>query len=676
MNGRPEAAVRPPAQRTGACLALGLAGLVALLTGLASTVGLARAAWGTALGCAVVLAALVVRGLADDGDDGMGPADVVTLGRALLGCAVAGLTVELLLGHEVRPVLVALTVPALVLDAVDGLVARRTGTVTQFGGRFDGEVDAFLILVLSVAAAPTVGWWVLAAGVVRYAFGAAGWLLPWLRGPLEFRYWRKVVTAAVGVALTAVVADLLPHSVTVGLALVALALLAESFGRDVWWLWRHRPRERTADPQRRHRSTGVTVAATVLAGALVWFALVAPAQPDRFTPGAFLRIPVEALVLAGAALVVSVRSTRPLTIVVGVGLGAVTLLKVLDLGAFTVLDRPFNVVTDRGELGFRARVRQRRPGPVGRGGERRRGRRPRGSRGRLPALGGPPARGGRDPAPPPEHRHGRGPGPRVGDVLGAGAPGLTRGAGGGSRHRAVRRGQGGGRHRRLSRRGDLRPGAGGGRVRRPVIRRPVRARGQGRRRRLRRELRAGGPAGARIRRRANAAGRPGRPLAHPRLHVGQRLARLADVRRQQLARPLHLPVRAHGQRPGPLRAAPHEHPDHAQLRVRPGRLAHGGGAAVDARELARWKGVLPVRPGLRQVVTRLRRPEVRVLRHARPVHARCLRAARARDRAPPPGHGGGRAHLEPRTVGAAADDGRPGGPRRRVRLRRHRRRMP
>jgi phosphatidylglycerophosphate synthase len=351
MSGRPAAVVRPTAQRTGACLALGLAGLVALLTGLASTVGLARASWGAALGCAVVLAAFVISGQADDGDDGMGPADVVTLGRALLGCAVAGLTVELLLGHEVRAVLVALTVPALVLDAVDGHVARRTGTVTEFGGRFDGEVDAFLILVLSVAAAPTVGWWVLAAGVVRYAFGAAGWLLPWLRGPLEFRYWRKVVTAAVGIGLTAVVAGVLLHSVMVGLALVALALLAESFGRDVWWLWRHRPRERPADPQPRHRSTGVTVAATVLAGAMVWFALVAPAQPDRFTPGAFLRLPVEALVLAGAALVLSVRSTRPLTTVVGVALGAVTLLKVLDLGAFTVLDRPFNVVTDRAELG-------------------------------------------------------------------------------------------------------------------------------------------------------------------------------------------------------------------------------------------------------------------------------------------------------------------------------------
>ena len=40
------------------------------------------------------------------------------------------------------------------LDAVDGQVARRTGTVSALGARFDMEVDAFLILVLSVYVAP------------------------------------------------------------------------------------------------------------------------------------------------------------------------------------------------------------------------------------------------------------------------------------------------------------------------------------------------------------------------------------------------------------------------------------------------------------------------------------------------------------------------------------------
>ena len=160
-----------------------------------------------------MLTAVVTVGLAHAGHT-MGLADLVTLGRGLMACAVAALTVELLLGHQVTPVVLALTVPALALDAVDGRVARRTGTVTAFGGRFDGEVDAFLILVLSVAAAPTVGWWVLAAGLARYAFAVAGWWLPWMRAALEFRYWRKVVTATVGIVLAVAVADVLPDGLT------------------------------------------------------------------------------------------------------------------------------------------------------------------------------------------------------------------------------------------------------------------------------------------------------------------------------------------------------------------------------------------------------------------------------------------------------------------------------
>ena len=257
----------------------------------------------------------------------------------------------------------ALTVPALALDAVDGRVARRTGTVTAFGCRFDGEVDAFLILVLSVAAAPTVGWWVLAAGLARYAFAVAGWWLPWMRATLEFRYWRKVVTATVGIVLAVAVADVLPAGLTTAVVLVGLALLAESFGRDVWWLWRHRApapaTTRTAGVGRR----GLAVCATVLAVALVWFALVAPTRPDRLTPGAFLRLPVEAVALAAVALVVSARSARAVTVVVGTLLGVVTLLKVLDLGAFTVLDRPVQRRhrPQPARLGVRLRARLARP---------------------------------------------------------------------------------------------------------------------------------------------------------------------------------------------------------------------------------------------------------------------------------------------------------------------------
>ena len=68
---------------------------------------------------------------------------------------------------------------ALVLDSVDGRVARRTASTTAVGARFDMEVDAFLILVLSAYVVQSVGLWVLTIGAARYAFVAAGWLLPW-----------------------------------------------------------------------------------------------------------------------------------------------------------------------------------------------------------------------------------------------------------------------------------------------------------------------------------------------------------------------------------------------------------------------------------------------------------------------------------------------------------------
>ena len=77
--------------------------------------------------------------------------------------------------------LVVLATIALILDGVDGQVARRTNTVTALGARFDMEVDTFLLLVLSAHIAPALGVWVLAIGLMRYAWVAARWLLPWLR---------------------------------------------------------------------------------------------------------------------------------------------------------------------------------------------------------------------------------------------------------------------------------------------------------------------------------------------------------------------------------------------------------------------------------------------------------------------------------------------------------------
>ena len=74
----------------------------------------------------------------------------VTLARATLAVAVAVLAVDSFTHGIPVALLVTLAAVALCLDPIDGWLARRTGTATALGARFDGEVDAFLILALSV----------------------------------------------------------------------------------------------------------------------------------------------------------------------------------------------------------------------------------------------------------------------------------------------------------------------------------------------------------------------------------------------------------------------------------------------------------------------------------------------------------------------------------------------
>lgn len=208
----------------------GQVALLALLTafaGLSPLGALAGFAYGTGLWALLGTAAHRA------GVGSLGPADLVTLARAVL---VGGVTALVVHGAPPVPLLVALASVALVLDAVDGRVARRTGTVSELGARFDMEVDAFLVLVLSVHVAWQYGPWVLVVGLMRYVFVAASWAAPWLRGPLPTRVSAKVVAAVQGVVLVAAAAGVAPPWV-VG---VALGLLVWSFGQSVVWLWQRR----------------------------------------------------------------------------------------------------------------------------------------------------------------------------------------------------------------------------------------------------------------------------------------------------------------------------------------------------------------------------------------------------------------------------------------------------
>jgi phosphatidylglycerophosphate synthase len=322
---------------------LGALATPALLGLLSLTAGLGAAGWVVGLAAGWTTTALLAVGRIRSGTPGMPPADWVTLTRALLAAGAAGLVA----GSADRPLpvtaLVTLSSVALLLDTVDGQVARRTGTATPLGARFDGETDAFLILVLSVAVSRSYGGWVLAIGVARYVLLVAGWVVPWLAAPLPPRYWGKVVAAVQGIVLTVAVSGLLPRPVGMVAVAVALVLLVESFGRSVVWLYR------TGAGPRTRLALRVTTA--LVAAAVVWGVLVAPDRLDRLTPAAFARIPVEGLALVAIGLLLPPRPRRVVAVVAGVGLSLLTVVKLLDLGFYFNLGRPFNVALDWGTLG-------------------------------------------------------------------------------------------------------------------------------------------------------------------------------------------------------------------------------------------------------------------------------------------------------------------------------------
>ncbi|MES9525556.1 CDP-alcohol phosphatidyltransferase family protein [Streptomyces capoamus] len=218
--------------------AVGAGVQILLLALLGSAIGMGPVGWLTGLVFAFATWAVLSRAVHRSRLRSFGPANRVTLGRSILVGGVTALVADSFESAPPVTLLVALTAVALLLDGVDGKVARRTGTSSALGARFDMEVDAFLILVLSVYVATQLGPWVLLIGGMRYAFVAAARFAPWLTAPLPPSFARKTVAAVQGVCLLVAGARLLPGPVNLTVVLLALGSLVWSFGRDVAWLWR------------------------------------------------------------------------------------------------------------------------------------------------------------------------------------------------------------------------------------------------------------------------------------------------------------------------------------------------------------------------------------------------------------------------------------------------------
>jgi phosphatidylglycerophosphate synthase len=168
-----------------------------------------------------------------------GAANQITTLRAILVALVAGLVGEPKL-PSVAAAAVAASVVVTLLDGVDGWLARRERTASSFGARFDMEIDALLILALSVLAwrHQKAGAWVVLSGLLRYVFVAAGAVAPWFRQPLPASRRRQTICVIQIAALTLVMLPAIEPPVSTAIAAAALAALSYSFLTDTVWLWR------------------------------------------------------------------------------------------------------------------------------------------------------------------------------------------------------------------------------------------------------------------------------------------------------------------------------------------------------------------------------------------------------------------------------------------------------
>lgn len=179
-----------------------------------------------------------------------GPANGVTLTRLALVVLLAALVGEAVarppLGSmpaAAWAIVIVATLTAL-LDAVDGHLARRSGMASRFGARFDMETDAFFTLVLCalVVQAGQAGPWLLASGLMRYAFVGAAGLWPWLSADLPPSRRRQAVCVVQITTLIVCLGPIVPPELATALAALSLALLAASFAIDILALSRQRPR--------------------------------------------------------------------------------------------------------------------------------------------------------------------------------------------------------------------------------------------------------------------------------------------------------------------------------------------------------------------------------------------------------------------------------------------------
>ena len=223
--------------RTGVHIALGMLGVILVAQTISAEWGLPAQSLMQAVAVYTGISVFVCIQLRNHMPQrNFGAANFLTLIRAVIVSLFAGIVGHSALVPEMGAwLLVYVGTIALILDGIDGWIARRLRLHSLFGARFDLEVDAAFIFILSLLVwdSGKVGAWVLLGGAMRYLFVFAGCAIRALRQPLPPNRRRQIAcviqTATLLFSLSPDVQPIVASSANG----VALTILIISFGRDV-----------------------------------------------------------------------------------------------------------------------------------------------------------------------------------------------------------------------------------------------------------------------------------------------------------------------------------------------------------------------------------------------------------------------------------------------------------
>jgi len=121
----------------------------------------------------------------------------------------------------------------IIIDGLDGFVARKFNQQSEYGGRLDMECDALLVLYLSLVHINrgSIPFWILLPGGMRFLFGV---LTYFVRSPREFTSHMFRATIAVFFFISLLLVFILPDYWSTLIVSISGSFIMLSFGLSIY----------------------------------------------------------------------------------------------------------------------------------------------------------------------------------------------------------------------------------------------------------------------------------------------------------------------------------------------------------------------------------------------------------------------------------------------------------